>query len=153
MLGFKRKSRAASIDLSALAVNGPVEKIAGVELHAGLRGQDFQNAAAGRLLDTYGEAQALPVQNPVVIVAVAELQLLIIRFDALADRDRLAEIEWRAGDGAKLAGGDERGVDPRETVGMDGDDVAENIAIAFQIEVGMIGEVEDRVFVGGRLSS
>ena len=69
------------------------------------------------------QARAGAVENPVVIVAAAELDLLVICVDALADGVGLAEIEGRAVDFAQLAGGDQAGIDGREAVRVDGEDM------------------------------
>ena len=63
----------------------------------------------------------------------------------------MGEIEGSAVDGAKLAGGDEAFIDGVEAVGEDGDLVVEDRAGAGagEVEVGMVGEVDDGVLVGG----
>ncbi len=45
MLRLHAKSRAPAINLAALSVNRAVQKIAGIELEARLRGQHLEHAA------------------------------------------------------------------------------------------------------------
>ena len=86
-------------------------------------------------------------ENPIVIVAAAEFELLIVCADALADGVRLAEIEGRAVHFAKLAGGDQAGVDGREPAGVDGEDMIEDFTgtWAGKIEIGVVGQIDDGV--------
>ena len=60
-----------------------------------------------------------------------------------------AEIERRAGNVLQLAGRNEGAVHGREAAGVDFDGVVENVALPREVEVGMMGEVDDGVLVGG----
>src|SRR5271156_3336741 len=102
MLRLQTQPGAARVHLAAFAVDRSVQEIAGVKLQARLRGHYFKNAAADRLLDARGQAQSASVQHPVVIVAMAELQLLVIGFDSRTYASGFSKVERRAGDGAKL---------------------------------------------------
>jgi hypothetical protein len=86
VLGFEAEAVAIFVDVALLAGDGAVEKISGVELDAGLSGGDFHDAAAGRLVDAGGEDEALfvtlTIEDPVVVVAVAEDELVIVVADA-----------------------------------------------------------------------
>ena len=86
-----------------------------------------------------------------MVVAAAKLQLLVVLADARADGGGVGEIEGRARDGAQLAGGNEACVDGREAVGEDRDLVVEDVAGAGagQVEIGVVGQVDDGVLVGG----
>jgi hypothetical protein len=70
-----------------------------------------------------------------VVVAGAVLQLRIVGADARADCRRLAEIERRACDRRELTGRNQRRVDRREAIGIDGQQVAEDVAAAFAGEI------------------
>ncbi len=61
----------------------------------------------------------------------------------------LGEVEGRAGDRRELAGGDELGVDGGVAAGVEHEGVAEDVAGAGEIEVGVVGEVDDGGLVGG----
>ena len=62
-----------------------VEEVAAVKLDARLVGEHFHDPSAGGVLDPGGHAHALAAaQNPAVIVAAAELDLLVVkRIDGL----------------------------------------------------------------------
>ena len=81
------------------------------------------------------------VQHEVVIVAPAELELLIVLIDARANRGGLAKVERSPVDFAELAGGNQRGVDRCKAIGIDHYFVIENVAasLAGEVEVGMVG--------------
>ena len=64
---------------------------------------------------------ACAVEDEVVVVALAELDLLVVGVDARADGSRLAEVERRARDRPQLAGRDQRRVHRRVPVGVDHD--------------------------------
>src|ERR1700744_3345768 len=90
---------AESCPLSVVAASVPfysaVEKIAGVELDAGLVGENLQPPASRRLVDFSRERDfsIRRIENPIVIVAVAELELLIVGIDARADGGGFREVE------------------------------------------------------------
>src|SRR5579862_4389426 len=104
MLRFHAKPVAELVNPAALAGEGPIQKVAGVELQARFSGEDFQNTAAGRFSDAGQERQfAEPfVEDPVVIVALPELELFIVLVNAGADGGRLAEVERSAFDAAEV---------------------------------------------------
>ena len=93
---------------------------------------------------------ALPVDNPVVVVAVTENQLLIVIVDASPDSGRRSEIHRRSLDRPKFARGDQSLIDRRKTVRVQREFVIQNVAIAFarQIEVTVLAEIDRRSFVG-----
>src|SRR5579863_2433688 len=98
VLGFKCQGAAMLVRFAALPVKRSIEEIAGVELNGGLGGEDFDDPPRFRIADPCGKFQAAAgaVENPVVIVAAAELDLFVIGGNALADRVGLAKIERRA---------------------------------------------------------
>ena len=85
-----------------------------------------------------------------MVVTAAEFQLLVGAVDSLSDGVRLAEIERSALDFTQLAGRDQGGVHGGEAIGVEHDSVFQDVTLALsgQVEVGMVGEVQDRVFVG-----
>ena len=100
LLGFEGKG-AAILDGIAVLIDGLAvpEEIAAVELQAGLVGEDLQEASAMWLIDSciqYNTVTGLEVEHPVMVVSVAEVQLLIVGIYPLAYRVRLAEIKRAA---------------------------------------------------------
>src|SRR6185369_10367453 len=104
MLRLEAEAGAQRVDVPALALDRPVEEVPGIELDARLGRADLERAAALRVGDARGEVRAgtLPVQAPVVIVALAVLQLRIVLVDARADRGGLPEVERGARDRGEL---------------------------------------------------
>src|SRR4029453_6441237 len=100
---------AVLVDLPALAGDRAVEEVAGVELQPGLRGQNLERTAGLRLDHARAEPHRPPasVQDEVVVVALADGDLLVLRLDTGADGRRLSEVEGRARNRSQLPGGDE----------------------------------------------
>ncbi len=80
-----------------------------------------------------------------MVIAKGGDELLVPLADACADRVRLAEIEGRAGNVSQLSGRNEPCIDRRELLGRDRHLVAEDVGTrrTAQVEIGMIGEVDD----------
>lgn len=100
LLGFEGKG-AAILDGIAVLIDGlaVTEEIAAVELQAGLVRKDLQEASAMGLIYSciqYNSVTGLEVEHPVMVVSVAEVQLLIVGVYPLAYRVRLAEIKRAA---------------------------------------------------------
>ena len=95
------EAQAGAVTKHAALTRGlAIHEIARIELQTRLRGANFQRAAAGGVGEHGGQAQRRclrAVEHPVVIVAVAERELLVVGLDAAADDMRRAEIERRAG--------------------------------------------------------
>ena len=51
VLRFQAKPVAMFVDVTLFSGDRAVQEIAGIELHAGLGGEDFHNPSAGRLVD------------------------------------------------------------------------------------------------------
>ena len=81
----------------------------------------------------------------VVVVAAGDLG------DVVADVVSGGEVEGGVGDGADLAGGDESFVDGGVGVGVEGEEVVEDGAVAGagEVEVGVVGKVDGGGLVGG----
>src|SRR6185295_2305055 len=91
MLRLQAESVALLVHPSRLAGQRAVQKIAGVELDARLGGGHVEHASAGRFLEPCRVMQGRScgpadrtVQHPVMVVAVAVLQLRMIGCDARA---------------------------------------------------------------------
>src|SRR6478672_6179312 len=156
VMRLEGQSVAVLVDVPALSYGGAVEEVAGIELHAGLGGVDVERTSRGRLHDvrgTYEASLVSAVDDPGVIVAAAVLQLDVVGVDACADWRWCAEIERGLRDLHQLAGGDERRVHRDDLAGGDGEHVAEDVAraVAGEVPVGVVGEVDRRRLVGGGL--
>ena len=154
VLRLEAEGGPAAVNLATLPVDCAIEEVPGVELHPGLRGQDLHHAAGFRLRDARRKRQAVSgaVDYKVVIVALSEFQLLVVRIDARTDRCRLAKVERGALDLPEFAGGNQCGVNRSKPVGVDHNLVLENIPVPLtrQVEVRMVREIEHRVFVRRR---
>src|SRR5438128_801801 len=105
MLRFHAKAAAEFVDPSTLAQDRTVEKVSTVELQSGFCRQNLQHASAVRLEHRghYTEFARLFVDHPIMVVAIAELQLLVVRVNARTDGGRCTKIERRALYRAQLA--------------------------------------------------
>ena len=90
------------------------------------------------------------MQHVVVIVAPAEDHLVVGVGDPRADGRGLREIEGRSVGLTAAPPSDERLVDGRELIGLDLRLVAQHVsgALARQVEVGVVRQVDDRGLVG-----
>src|SRR5215468_2787338 len=113
------------------------EEVPGVELHAGLRRVDLHDPARNGIGEACGEAQLVCrlVEDVVVVIARAELQLFVAFVDPRADTGRPREVQGRALDGPQLTGGNRRRVDRREAVGVDRQIVIENVSLSLAAQV------------------
>src|SRR6476620_9648059 len=156
VLGLEAEAVALAVGAAGCADERAGQEIAGVELDARLGGTDFEAAPGCRLADNRGEdlravAGRRAGDDVVVVVAVAERELWVVVADAGADRVRGAEVEGCAIDRGDLAGRDQSLVGRGEMVGVEGQLVAEDRAGAFacEVEIGVVGQVDDGRRVGG----
>src|SRR6266508_358617 len=152
VLCLQAQPGAALVDMTRLAGDGAVEKVARVELDARLGRGHIERAPRRRILDARGvtERPRRSVDHPVVIVAGAVAELRMVRVDAGANRDRLAEVEWRAINRRELARGNERGIEGREAVRIERELVTEDVAaaVAGEVEETVLGQVDDGRVIG-----
>src|SRR5690348_3289907 len=154
VLRLEAEAETVAVGDAALAVDAAVEEIAAVKLNARLRGQDFQFPSRFFVVNAGGEDEAglvIAIQDEIVVVALAEFELLVVVIDARADGRGFAKIEGSACDIFEFSGGNEGGVDGGELIRVDFHFFAEDVAVPFsgEIEIRMIGDIEDRVFIGG----
>src|SRR5215813_14459918 len=84
VLRLQTKCGALRVGDAAFSVNRAVQEISRIELSAGLGRPDFQYSPARSLLRPRGEREAIGLvldQDEIVVVALAEFQLLIIGID------------------------------------------------------------------------
>ena len=151
VLGFEAEAEVLGVGGSGFSFQGAVEEVAGVELDAGFGGGDGEDSSGGRVVDFGGflHGSGWATEDPIMVVAVGDLELVVRGIDALADGGGFAKIERSSGDG-RDAGGDEAGVDGSVAVGGNGEDVREDGAgaVSRQVEVRVVGEVDNSVLVG-----
>ena len=120
------------VDLTALAVNGPVQKVAGVKLQARLGGEHFHNAARLRISGLGCNCrEPRMIQYKVLVIALGEDKLLVVGIDSLADHVRLREVERRSFNTAEFAGGNQTFVNRSIPVGVDRKFISQNVTLAF----------------------
>ena len=116
---------------------------------------DFEDSSADRFAETCGQGElaflARFVEYPTVVEASDNLHLLVVLMDVSADRFGFGKVVRRAGDISYFACGDQCFVDGDVFFGVQHKLVVENraFAFAFKVEVGVLGEVHRRRFVGG----
>ena len=154
VLGFEAEGSAAGVGAAVAALVFFFEVIGGVELDGGFGGEALERAAGDRVFDFGGGAEFASgaVDDEVVVVALAVLDREEVGFvDAVADAGRFEEVERGAGDGEDLACGDESGVGVGVGTAGHFEDVVEDgaVAVTCEVEVGVVGEVDDGGSVGG----
>ncbi len=148
MLRLEAEGEVLLIGDAALADDGAVEEVARVELDPGLVRPDLHDPPALRLLDMSreGEHPASAPQHEVVVVAALDPA------DPLADRVGRGEVERRSGHGHDLARRDEVGgrIHGGDRVGFDLEHMAEDVApaLALEVPIGVVGQVDDGRLVG-----
>lgn len=137
-----------------VAADRAIEEVAGIELHSGLRGRNFQDASGRGFVNARGQDQArtFAVDHEIVVVSMGKLELFVVVIDAGADLLWFGEIERRSLYRFKFSRRNQMFVHRCKAVGIDHDLVIEDVAIAFalQIEVAVIGQIDGSGFVGGR---
>src|SRR5712691_2627565 len=95
VLSFQAECVSCFINPAFLAGDRTIEKIPGVKLHSGFGREDSQDPAASRLIH-FGRFRQLArrmIQYEVVIIAMTEAQLCVVRIDPLSDCMSLTKIE------------------------------------------------------------
>ena len=154
MLCLQAEGAAKVVRFAAFPLDRAVEEVAGIELNARLGCRDVERTSGRWVYNVYHLAQGshFSVQDEVVVVTIASLDLLIIRTDALTDSMWLPEIERRTLHRPDLTSRDQRCVNRRKAIGIDLNTMLQNVPAAFpgQVEVVVIGDVRNRVLVGGK---
>src|ERR1035441_1038974 len=146
MLRLQAECASLSVDLAALALDLPVQKIAGVELDPGLRHEYFHGAAGVRFVNHRApcERAAGGVTHEIVVVALTELQLLVVVVNARADGRRSAEVERAAVQALQLTGGNQGLIHRSELTGHYHHVMAQHVAFpsARKIPISVVSEVQ-----------
>src|SRR6185436_14372022 len=95
MLRFHAKRRPLAISYAVFSMQGSIEKIASVELHARFGGEHFHHATRRWVANACSHFQAATstVEHEIVVVAFSKLQLLVLVVDSGADGRGLAKIK------------------------------------------------------------
>ena len=152
MLGFQAKARAVIVIYTTFTCKASVQEVATIKLNAWFFCQHFHQTARGWFEQSGSEleARALAVEDKIMVVAQAEFNLLVVRIHPCADGCGLPKVEGRSFHRAKFAGRDEGFVHGSEFIRSNHQLMAEDVALAgsFQVEIGVIGQVEDGRLVG-----
>src|SRR5690242_10639304 len=98
MLCFQAQTEAMSVNLAALSCNSSVQKIAGIKLDTGLISQNLQHAPARGFvhLRPLHHFLTFTVEHPIVVVAVALFDLIVVGIYSCANGGGFAEVKWRS---------------------------------------------------------
>ena len=121
MLGFQAEATPMMIDVTGFAGDIVFHKITGIKLYAGLGGIDFQRSTGFPFTGPGGQTASVRtlVQDPVVIVALGDYQLLIVQVNSVSNSHGLGKVERSVFYGSQFAGGDQRSVDRTKPIGID----------------------------------
>ena len=146
-LGLQGRAGAFAVVYTVLALF--IQEIAGVELDAGAVGVNGHAPSGNRV----GKGGAGIAEDfPVVVIAALQLQRLVVRADVLTDGLGGAEIHGRPRNAAQFTGGDIFGIIGVEETAGDGQKLIHGgirLFVAGQIEIAVVGEIEDGILVAG----
>lgn len=131
LLGLEADGGTLLIGNALLAGDRAVQEVTGIDLDAGLVGIDHHGDAglfAGEQSGQFGDI-SLGVQHPIVVVAVAVLDLFMLGVDIGEDIGRRSEVERGILDRSDLARGHISAVHRRIAVGVDAEDVLDDAVI------------------------
>src|ERR1022692_119581 len=153
MLRLKAECKSAVVDAPFFSRDRSVEKVSRVKLHTWFGREHPQNPARSWLIHfgRLGQSTRRMIQYKVVVEALAEAQLEIVRINPLADGVRRSKIKGRAFYRLQFSQRDESRIDRSHARCIDLQHMRQHVTLplARQIEVGMVSKVEDRIFVGG----
>src|SRR5262249_17520722 len=145
MLRFHAEAVAELVHPAALPFYRAIQEVARVKLQSRLRGKDFQHASRAWLCYAGHQSELAYglIEYPVVIVSFAKFELLIILIDARPYSGGCAEIKRCAIHRAQFACRDQRAVHRRKLICRHHDHMFENVSIPCEVEIGMLGEVNN----------
>src|SRR5271163_1049979 len=97
MLRLQAEGKSPLVDPAFLAGDRSVEKVSGVKLQSRFGRRHSQDPPGSRLvhLGRLGQLSCRMIENEVVVIAMAEAQLRIVRIDPLSYGMRRSKIKWR----------------------------------------------------------
>lgn len=156
VLGLETDSVAETIDFTPFARDSAVEEITRIDLNTRFCRQYIEGDTRSRAIECGSVGIVLVrggIQHPVVVVAVSVTELDVVGVDVLPDGfGRRIEIKGRTrGNVGYLARGHKRTIDGRHTRGIEPKGMRENIvvAVAREVEIGVVGHIDDRGGIGG----
>src|SRR5215470_4290983 len=145
VLRLKAQSITTAVSLPFLACNRSIQKVAGIELHAWFVGQHLKNAATRWIVNfsSFSELFASAVEHPVVIVAVALLDLIVVSVNSGTHSARLAEVKRGPFNGRQLPSGNQIVIHRGIAACIDLDIVLQDVAVTLtgKVEVRVVGKV------------
>src|SRR5436190_20649617 len=105
MLCLEAKSVTPFVNLARFSGNAAVEKVSGVKLYARLGGVHLHLTSGRRLVRGGRQREVLAwfIQDKVVVVAIAELKLRLVLYEARAGLRQPGELRGRGLHAAKLS--------------------------------------------------
>src|ERR1700712_5723999 len=117
LLRLERDAVAHAVEVAALAHERPVKEVAGVELQAGLSGQNLQHAPRFRIFQSGSKLRCSGqplIQREIMVVALSEADLFIAPVaDAVGDNTGPSKIENGVYDRPALVRWNEHRIDRR----------------------------------------
>ena len=152
-LGLQTDGCTTIVDYAFLAGDSAVKEVAGVNLNAGLVGEYLQYYACngGDNLGGYGRDVVAFTEYPVVVIAVAVGQLLIVfHVNACSNGGGCGEVERGLCYRGDFACCHEGAVYRSEGIGIDEEGIISDggRGISVEIEVGVVGHIQNGLLVG-----
>jgi hypothetical protein len=112
VLWLEAEPRSMAVDAAVLPGDGPVEKVARIELQSRLGTLDIERAPGDRF-DDAGDERGVRTQatnRPVVVVSLPVRELRVVLVNPFADRVWRREVERRSRNWRQLASGYQAGI-------------------------------------------
>jgi len=152
MLSFQAETGPVRAHNSALASGRSIQKITAVKLDPGFGREYLQHPTAARFENFRRRLQTVAggsFENPVMVIAASELELLILLIDPGANRGWPREIKGTALHGLQIPCGNQVLVNRCEFQGMQEQLMIQDFTAhhAGQIEVAVVREIDNRILV------
>src|SRR5580704_7510058 len=149
VLCLQTQGRMQLIGFAAFTFDRSVQEVSTVELDSRLISQNFQQAPARWIIELRGFPQrsTFTIEDPVVVVAMAAMNLFIVGVNPRADSCGLAKIKRSRFHRFQFASRNEPGVDRSESGSMQRKLMVQDVALSSEIEIRMIRQIDDCVFV------
>src|SRR5688500_10298847 len=145
MLGLQAHAAVPAVRGAALADDGAVKPVGGGHLQAGFSGEDIHDSAGAGIFKAgrQDKSGALTVQHEVVVVAGADLQLLVVLSDSCANASRRPEVEWCSRYGRSRSRGYLRRFHWCVAIGVHSEPMVQDVfrLVAREIEVAVLRQV------------
>jgi len=158
MLSLETESTSEGILFARLSLEISLQEVARVKLNSGLRRKDFH--LSGWIGDVdFGHStqrdvsigDLVAIDDPGVVVASGNLELLVLGIDARSDGSGSPKVKGSSLDGSEFSRGNERGIHGNELVCKDLHGMVQDGVLSTEIEVSVVGQVDDGGLVGGSI--